>query len=968
MSRLFRRALMSGVGFSLAVATGALAAPPPAKHRAPPPAASAQKRDGVWAQTYSDLPADANVRFGTLANGMRYAILRNATPPGQASIRLRIGSGSLEESDAQQGLAHFLEHMAFKGSKKVPEGDMIKILERKGLAFGPDTNAFTSFDQTVFMLDLPETDADTLSTGMMLMRETASELTLSQTAMDPERGVVLSEERLRSTPAYRAGKQQLQFLLKGQRVPDRYPIGDVKVLQTAPVSQIRDYYETNYRPDRATLVVVGDIDPADIEKRIKAGFSNWKPAKAGPHEPDLGKVVVRGAQTNLVVESGAPMAIGITWTKPSDNSADTAATRRRDFIDEIGVAVLNRRLERLARGDKPPFIAAGASSGDFLRTAKLSSLEVQSQPDEWRPALAATVTEERRLVQFGARQDEVDREVAELRAKLQTEVAGAGTRRTPALANAIAGVAGSDDVFTTPAEDLALFDAEVKSMTLAEVNAALHETFQGNGPLLTVTSPKPIEGGDKAVNDEFARALAAPVTASAVAEAKTWPYTNFGTPSAVVERRALDDLGTTFVRFANGVRLTVKPTDFRKDQILVNVEVGDGRLDLPKDHPTEAWANNALIQGGLEDLSIDQIEQVFASNILSTSVAVGDTAFNLEGRTRPQDFDLQMQALAAYVTHPGWRPEGFQRLKSSYLSALDQIDATPGGVLGRNIQAQLHSEDPRWETIPSRPRIEAARLEDLKALLSGPLSTGPIEVVVVGDTTVDKAIAATAATFGALPPRPSDQTPPAGALKVKFPAPTATPLVLTHKGRADQAMGLVAWPAVDAISDPHAARVVNLAEKIFQNRLIDQVRIAEGATYSPQAQAGASDTFPGYGFVLALVETPPAKLGTFFDDVSKITGDMASKGVTADELERARKPVLETLQKNRQTNEWWLRALARTQTQPGRVAQIRDDAADLQKVTTAEVQKATAAYLTDPRAWKLTILPQAAAAAPPAAH
>jgi len=180
-----------------ALFVGAAAADP-----APPPL-------NVWPQTYSDIPVESDIRFGTLASGMRYAVMRNATPPGQTALRLRIGAGSLQERDDQRGLAHFLEHMAFKGSKHVPQGEMLKILQRKGLAFGPDSNAFTLFDQTFFKLDLPGSDDDRIDTGLMLLRETASELNLKQSAMDGERGVVLSEERLRGSPAKALGDWQV---------------------------------------------------------------------------------------------------------------------------------------------------------------------------------------------------------------------------------------------------------------------------------------------------------------------------------------------------------------------------------------------------------------------------------------------------------------------------------------------------------------------------------------------------------------------------------------------------------------------------------------------------------------------------------------------------------------------------------------------------------------------------------------
>ncbi|MBX5020813.1 M16 family metallopeptidase, partial [Rhizobium lentis] len=195
----------------------------------------------------SDLQADPDVHFGTLANGMRFAIMRNVTPPGQVSVRFRISSGSLQENDDQQGLAHFLEHMAFKGSTNVAEGEMIRILQRKGLAFGRDINGHTYYDETVYFLNLPQGDADTISTGLMLMRETASELTLDAGAFDRERGVILSEERLRDTPQYRAALEIMNSLLAGKRATMRAPIGKADIISNAPVALVRDYYRANYR-------------------------------------------------------------------------------------------------------------------------------------------------------------------------------------------------------------------------------------------------------------------------------------------------------------------------------------------------------------------------------------------------------------------------------------------------------------------------------------------------------------------------------------------------------------------------------------------------------------------------------------------------------------------------------------------------------------------------------------------------
>jgi zinc protease len=268
------------------VAAGAPVAPTPvAQAKAAAPA--------TWAHEASDLAPDPGVRFGVLANGMRYAIMKNATPAGEASLRLRIDAGSLMEREDQLGLAHFMEHMIFNGTKNVPEGEFVKRLERHGLAFGPDTNAYTSFDETVYMLELPETDAETIDTALFLMREAAGEALLEAEAVNRERGVVLSEERTRDTPGYRSLKAQYDFFMRGMLPPKRFPIGNTEVLKNAPRERFVEFYESYYRPENATFVAVGDFDVDMMEKEIRERFSNWRGEGAPGARPDLGRIVPR---------------------------------------------------------------------------------------------------------------------------------------------------------------------------------------------------------------------------------------------------------------------------------------------------------------------------------------------------------------------------------------------------------------------------------------------------------------------------------------------------------------------------------------------------------------------------------------------------------------------------------------------------------------------------------------------------
>ena len=980
MTRISRLTLMVSLSLSLG-ACGHIQLPlpklfSPAVHKTDDAGSPISAR--VWPQTASDISPDPSVRFGTLANGMRYALKKNATPTGQAAIRFRFDAGSLMETDAQQGLAHFLEHMAFNGSKNVAEGEMIKILERHGLSFGADTNASTDFTQTVYKLDLPKTDDDTVDTSLMLLRETASELTISQEAVDRERGIVLSEERSRDSPGYRVFKQGFGFFLKDQLAPRRLPIGKVEVLKTASRDLIADFYSKYYRPERAVLVVVGDFDLDAMEDKIKTRFGDWQASGPEGSEPDLGKLAKRGLDAKIAVEPGSRTSIEYGWLRPVDLSGDSVAKRRDDLIEQLGLAVVNRRLERLARGDNPAFIGAAVYTANEVKSAERTIVSVNVEPDKWRDGLTTVQAEVKRAVTFGVLQSELDREISETRANLVALAARAETRRTTALASELIGSVDDRSVVTSPAQELALFEQSVQGLSAETVSKSLKGAFIGQGPLVFLSSPNPIVGGEKVLLETFKAADEQKVTPPSQEATVTWPYSQFGPVGTVAERKDISDLDTVFIRFANGVRLTVKQTKFTQDQILVRARLGNGKLDLPKDRDTAAWMPGwAATEGGLKALTSEQIEKVLTGKIYGLDLGLDDDALVLNGTTRPADLDTQLQLMTAFVQEPGWRTQGFERAKALYTPLNAQLEATPGGVMRRELEGLLHTGDKRW-VFPTRDQISATKADELKHVLEPSLTDGPAEIVIVGDITVDKAIEAVAATFGALPARP-ERAPVKTGWAVQFPAGTPQPVALTHKGRADQASAFIAWPSQDFAADPQEARTLRVLAQIIELRMTDELREKQGATYSPSASADASWLYPGYGYIAASVEMPPAKLEGFFADMDKIAADLRDHPVSADELQRAKTPQLDALEKARQTNGYWLNILSGAQTEavrpyPAQVLiktlagteprSVRLDAArsvmaSLARVTAADLQKAAQTYLKPDKAWRLKVVPEA---------
>ncbi|MAC38784.1 MAG: peptidase M16, partial [Oceanicaulis sp.] len=335
-----------------------------------PSAETPQEQEYTWVHEVSDLPADPDVRYGQLDNGLRYAIRQNDTPPNVASVRLVFNAGSLAEAEDQRGLAHFIEHMAFNGSAEVPEGEMVPLLERHGLQFGPDTNAFTGYETVGYQLDIPEVDEETLDTALFLMRQTASELLMDSEAIDRERGVILSEERFRNTPIRRWNTALWRFRLPDSLVPDRDAIGTVDVIETAQRERFVDYYENFYVPQRGMLVVVGDVDPDAIEAKIRDEFADWQSIEDPRGDPDTGSVT-----------EGRPLSVGyfhdpeiytiftVDAVRPHEDELDTTQARFENNLANLGDAILSRRFATLTSSGTSPLIQASANHGSDFEIA-----------------------------------------------------------------------------------------------------------------------------------------------------------------------------------------------------------------------------------------------------------------------------------------------------------------------------------------------------------------------------------------------------------------------------------------------------------------------------------------------------------------------------------------------------------------------------------------------------------------------
>ncbi|HEX8214063.1 MAG TPA: insulinase family protein [Allosphingosinicella sp.] len=935
-------------------------------------AAAAPERNLSWTHERSDLKPDPAARFGKLANGMRYVIYKNATPPGQVALRFRFDTGDLMETDAQNGLAHFMEHMAFNGTTNVKEGEILKMLERNGLMFGREVNAFTAPDQTVYILDIPAVTDAKLDTGFLMFRELASEMTFDSAAIDRERGVIVSEDRSMYPAVRRASVAKDQFLLKDQLIAQRMDIGNLDVIRKGGRELFVDYYRKYYRPERAALIVVGDVDPDKIEAEIKRRFSDWRAVGAPGAEPNLGTVAQRGFEAGSTVMEGALREVSVNWLRPFEEEPDTRAERIENRREQLANAVFNRRLQRLIESGSAPFTSGAMYTAKRYRSAEQST--VTAMPNAGRSAEAIAVLEQevRRAGEHGILQSELDREIVEARAALQASVANAKTRTTTALANEYMTLIGNDEVLMSPAQRLELFEEAVRGYTAAQASRVLKAQFTGSGPLLYALSPDPIEGGHTALAAAYQQSGSKAVSAPVQVATKAWPFTSFGTPGKVAERTEIADLGVARVRFENGVTLLVKPTKFQEDQVMVSVAVGGGLL---AQDPASASASaaalplnqGAFVAGGLEGLTQEEMKQSLSGKQYGAAFGVGENSYGFRGGTTSGDFATQMQVLAAYVSRPGWRTEAYEQKKREFQAIYPVLATMPMNIGMLNYFPNLvRSGDLRWG-LPDADVLAKADVADARKRIEPHLQTSPIEVTIVGDVTVEEAIAQTAATFGALPKRKSALPSLAGAERIKFAAGKTHRL--QHDGRPDVALGLVSWPTDDFFDDPAQARALQVLRSVVSIKAMEKLREELGATYSPQAMEENSQIFDEFGQLTVLAEVNPTELERLLKTIQEVADELKAKPLAPEDLARAAQPLVDQVGKEKATNAFWAGRLSLSSWEPRRLDTIRQQEAHLKQVTPAIIQRLAQKYLRSDTAFRMLIEPKnkAAAAAKPAA-
>ncbi|PTY07677.1 hypothetical protein DB347_05455 [Opitutaceae bacterium EW11] len=905
----------------------------------------------VGASPWPDLPSDLTwdpvwVR-GTLPNGFRYAARRNQEPKGRVSLRLLIAVGSVYEDDNERGVAHFIEHLAFRGTQAFPNNTLTATLQRHGIGLGPDNTAFTGYEHTIYHLELPDAEDATLRLGLQVFREYASAISFDSAGIEAERGVVLAEKATRNVAAQRQAEDNLAFLWPDSRYARRAVIGTEAVIQRVTGPELVRFYDAWYRPERMALIAVGDVDPARIAKLAAEMFGPLAPrAEARPEPPDI--VPSEASRPDVWVFrdagiSGVQFAFEHPLLRP--RTSNTKADRKEFLNRALALDMLQRRLYRVSSDSGYNLIAPSVSVARFVRDWETGVFTANGQVDNWANLASVAEQEHRRAYLHGFAPEELERSRAAFRERYETYIRTAPSRRSEALAAEMAGALQSGDVIVSPE---ALRDDAAEPLAQATVKdcARAFRRVWERGPLHVLVAANPVfRVTAEQIADVLNSSRLVQVDGAGNKGPTEFAYTDFGAPGRLVREKKEEDLDVRLAEFANGVRLNFKPTAFEADLVDVYVRVGMGRLSQPRFQPgIDLLAYYGFLPGGLGKHRQSEIADLFASKTVSLQFVAYPDAFAFVLRTTRKDFLSGMQLLTAHLTDPGFRTEAMRDASANYNTAVTGAINTPGGALGFSAPRVLFGNDDRFGfALPGE--FMRRNMDELRAWLEPQLKNGPIELSVVGDVSWEEASAVVGKTLGALPkrqPRSAAGLPP---LPRFAPAPGG-PIRMPIGANFKQVTISWYWPVPDKIN-VHQERRWMLLAACFQERLWQRLREELGATYGPQVGFTLHPGMDGLNYLALSVDVDTSRAADAAAIIRKEVDAIGRKGFPDDEFNRVKLPFLRGREDMLRTNSYWGgTVLGDAQQNPERLVAARDRQTDTPSIASSEIRKLFRRYVT----------------------
>uniref|UniRef100_UPI004056395D M16 family metallopeptidase n=1 Tax=Candidatus Electronema sp. TaxID=2698783 RepID=UPI004056395D len=926
-----------------------------AKETAPP--ASSCFSTG-WPQDQSDLKPDSALTFGTLENGVRYVIMPNKEPKNRVGLYLNVQAGSLHETEAQRGVAHYLEHMLFNGTRHYPAGKLVEYFQSIGMAFGPDTNAHTSYDETVYKLLLPDGGEKHLNEGLLVLADYAAGALLEPKEVERERGIILAEKRERDSAARRVFKADMEQVFAGTLVAQRDVIGADEVLKTADAALLRQYYQQWYQPGNMIVAAVGDTDTALAEALIKKHFSPLK-AEHGPTAcPDFGQVAEGGISAYYQREPDlghTELTLASVWNVNPEAFTKAAALRR--LKEGVAGQLLNNRLRQLTSRKDSPLTSAYFYSAVMFGRVGVSTMKAKSSAEQWQASLDLLNLTLRQALTEGFAEPELNRAKEEVMSQLRQAAESAASRKSDEIAAVLVSSINSDEVPLSPQQELELYGPALEVLTLAEVNQSFRSLWperrliKAAGTLdLSSSGPSPEER------------LLAVFKAAEAAELKPWtaqaeavfPY--LPEPEQAAELTGCvthSKIGAETCTFSNGLILNLKKTDFEPNELSVAAVFGKGLLSEPK--PGLAVLSEMLLpESGVGKLDQEQLKAALAKYSFTLDFGVDDENFQFKGQALKSEIEQLFQLLHTRLHDPAFRADAFERVRRKTEQLYAQMRSSVEGMMQLRGEGFLAGGNPRYG-LPPLEALQKLTLAEIEGWLAPALREEPLEISVVGDFDQAQVLKLAAKYFGG--PRKGSQQ--GAGTTITFPAGQQLKLnVATATGKA---LAAVAWPT-DDFWDIARTRRLGVLAAVLDDRLRKQIRESLGAAYSPYVYNQSSTVDPGHGVLRAVLLAEPGQAGLLAKKLRQAGAEMAAGKVTQEELTRALEPTLTSIRDMVRTNRYWLDSvLISSSRHPQRLDWPTTIQSDFAAVKPEEIAALAAKYLQPDKAAEIILLPEAPA-------
>ena len=904
------------------------------------------------------LPVDQNVIIGKLPNGLTYYIRKNTEPKNRAVLYLVNKVGSVLETDDQQGLAHFTEHMAFNGTRDFPKNELVSYLQKAGVKFGADLNAYTSFDETVYQLPLPTDSVKVFEKGFDILANWAGYQTFDPKEINDERGVVLEEERLRGKNAQERLQQQiLPVLLNNSRYSARLPIGKEDILKNFKPETIIRYYHDWYRPDLQAVIAVGDFDTKRVEQLIKDNFSALKnPANEKPRvkytvPPAPGTVV------KMATDKEFPYTIAEIIVRHPETKQRTKAEYLQGIRNEIFNQLLNARLGELTQKANPPFLFGQASYGGFIGGQDaFTTVAVAKQSSELQKAIEAVVAETERARKFGFTQTELDRAKQDVLTRMESAYKERDKTKSQSFVNEYQRNFLAGEGIPGITWEYNFYKDNIDKIQLSEINVLAGRYISDQNRAVIVEAPE--KDKDKLPDTKtllnWIAEAGKGVTAYVDNVSKKPLLDKEPIPGKTDSIKTDKAIGTTTLALSNGVKVILKPTTFKNDEILINgYHFGGTSLASDEDFTSDNLAANVIGSSGIADFSEIQLDKMLSGKNLNISPFIRELSEGVTGSSSPKDLETALQLVYLYFTQPRKDADIWGSTISQTKSVLANRSLDPNSVYQDTVAATLSNHNLR-RMVTTVDKLNSASLDKAYAFYKQRFANANgFTFVLVGSFDIEKIKPLLEKYLGGLPSSAGSETykdqgiyPPAGAITKNV-----------YKGIGDKSTVQLVFNGNYEANDFNDVQIDAL-EQILSIKLIERLREKEGETYSPGVRANYTRLPKGRYTITVYFGCAPANVDKLIAATIEEINKIKQNGPVPTDIDKFKAQSTRSIEVSLKENGFWeghLTSASQNQDDPDKAL---NQIGNLEKATVQSVKDAANKYLDENNLIKLILLPE----------